>query len=291
MEEAGRRGHRCSIAYLPDLYLRNGDGRVRARPIAVDPGADPSSRLGGREDRPIPEFDLVLMRKDPPIDTEYFHALTLLERVRDRVPIINDPAGLRKSNEKLLPLEIPGAAAPSVVTADPEVISAFVREHEEVVVKPLNDFSGHGIERLSIRDSQLDAEAVGALAAQRGRHVLVQRFLPQVVEGDKRVFVLAGEPIGWLNRIPRPGSFRANIHQGAEIQPTSLTDHERQLIAASGEVLSSRGLEFAGFDFIGEYLTEINVSSPSAVRQINQVMETRLEVPLVDYLENRVTGN
>jgi glutathione synthase len=203
------------------------------------------------------------------------------------VPVINDPAGLRHSNEKLLPLEIPGAAAPSVVTADPRVVADFVREHDDVVVKPLNEFSGRGIVRYSTRDSDLDADSVGGLATHEGKHVLVQRFLPEVKAGDKRVLVVAGEPIGWVNRLPRAGSFRANIHQGARVEATSLTDRERELIAAFGPLLAKRGLELAGFDFIGGYVTEINVTSPSALRQINQVMGEHLERGMMDWLEGR----
>jgi glutathione synthase len=174
-----------------------------------------------------------------------------------------------------------------VVTADPRVVADFVREHDDVVVKPLNEFSGRGIVRYSTRDSDLDADSVGGLATHEGKHVLVQRFLPEVKAGDKRVLVVAGEPIGWVNRLPRAGSFRANIHQGARVEATSLTDRERELIAAFGPLLAERGLELAGFDFIGGYVTEINVTSPSALRQINQVMGEHLERGMMDWLEGR----
>ncbi|MFN2383289.1 MAG: glutathione synthase [Gemmatimonadota bacterium] len=287
MSEASRRGRGVAVAYLRDLYLRDREPRVRARPIAVDETTRPFYRLDAAEDRAIDSFALVLMRKDPPVDTAYYNALAILEPARERVPVLNDPVGLRRSNEKLLPLEIPGAAVPSVVTADPDIIAAFVREHEEVVIKPLNEFSGHGITRLSIRGTALDAGAIGALAAHQGQHVLVQRFLPSVDGGDKRVFVVGGVPLGWVNRLPRPGSFRANIHQGASVEATELTDSERELIAAARPLLAARGLELAGFDFIGGFLTEINVTSPSAMRQINRMMGIRLEEQVVDYLEAR----
>lgn len=287
MDEAGRRGHRCSAARLGDLYLLDRSARAWTRPAAVDDASRPHARLGPEEDRALESFDLVLMRKDPPVDLEYLNALLVLEPAAERVPVINDPQGLRQSNEKLLPLEVPGAAAPSVVTADPRVVAAFVREHGDVVVKPLNEFSGRGIVRYSTRDSDLDADSVGGLATHEGKHVLVQRFLPGVEAGDKRVVVVAGEPIGWVNRLPRPGSFRANIHQGARVEATSLTSRERELIAAFGPLLAERGLDLAGFDFIDGYVTEINVTSPSALRQINQVMGERLERRVMDWLEAR----
>jgi glutathione synthase len=287
MGEAARRGHANFVAHDRDLYLRDREPRARARSIEVDESARPFWRLGAVVDRPVTSFDVVLLRKDPPVDTAYMTLLALLSPARHDVPVVNDPDGIRRSNEKLLPLEIPDAWVPTVVTADPEVVAAFVREHEEVVVKPLNEFSGRGIFRLSIRDTTLDADAVGALAANRGRHVMVQRFLPEVARGDKRVFVLDGEPIGWVNRIPRVGSFRANIHQGASVERTELTDREREIVAAARGLLCERGLAMTGFDFIGEHLTEINVTSPSAVRQINQVMGIHLETTLVDWLEER----
>lgn len=287
MAEARRRGHTSWIAHLRDLSMRDRESRARAREIVVDESSRPFYQLGPPQERAVETFDLVLMRKDPPVDTAYYNALTILEPAREKVPVVNDPVGIRRSNEKLLPLEIPGAAAPSVVTADPEVAAAFVREHEDLVVKPLNEFSGRGITRLSLRDSTLDADAMGALAAHHGQHVLLQRFLPEVMRGDKRVFVVDGKPIGWVNRIPRPGSFRANIHQGAAVEAAELTGREREVIEAAGPILGARGIELAGFDFIGDYLTEINVTSPSAVRQINRVMGTRLEEPIVDYLEAR----
>jgi glutathione synthase len=285
--EAARRGHTCWMAQVGDLSLREGESRARARTLAVDESLRPPARPGPARDRAIREFDLVLMRKDPPVDLDYFNALLILDQAARHVPVVNHPAGLLLSNEKLLPLEVPGVAAPSVVTADPRVVTEFVREHGDVVVKPLNEFSGRGIARYSTLDSDLDADSVGALATHEGRHVMVQRFLPEVERGDKRILVVAGEPVGWVNRLPRAGSFRANIHQGARIEATSLTDREIEVVAAFRPLLAERGLELAGFDFIGGVLTEINVTSPSALRQINQVMEQRLEVRLVDWLESR----
>ncbi|HET7692896.1 MAG TPA: glutathione synthase [Gemmatimonadota bacterium] len=285
--EAGRRGHRCAMAHLADLYLAGRTARARTRPITVEEDTRPHARIGPDEDRALDSFDLVMMRKDPPVDVDYLNSLMILEPAAEIVPVVNDPAGLRGSNEKLLPLELPGAAAPSVVSADPRVVAEFVREHEDVVVKPLNEFSGHGIVRYSTRDSDLDAESVGGLATHEGRHVLVQRFLPEVVNGDKRVLVIEGEPLGWVNRLPRAGSFRANIHQGARVEATELTRRERELIEAFAPILAARGLALSGFDFIGEYVTEINVTSPSALRQINQVMGEMLERRLMDWMEER----
>ncbi len=287
MSESARRGHAPWITYLRELHLVDSVARTRARPIAVDESVRPFYRLGEAEDRPVDSFDVVLMRKDPPVDLDYHNALAILARAREGVPILNDPVGMCRSNEKLLPLEIPGAAPASVVTADPEVAAAFVREHGDVVMKPLNEYSGHGIRRLRVPETAVDSSILESLAAQPGRHVLLQRFLPEVERGDKRVLVLDGEPIGWVNRVPLPGSFYANIHQGAVVEATSLTDRERELVRSAGPLLAERGLEITGFDFIGGWLTEINFTSPSALRQIDQVMRGCLETRVIDYLERR----
>lgn len=291
MSEAARRGHSPWITYLRELYLADATPRTRARPIAVDESVRPFYRLGAARDRPVDSFDIVLMRKDPPVDIDYHNALSILSQAREAVPILNDPVGMGRSNEKLLPLEIRGAAPASVVTADPEVAASFVREHGDVVLKPLNEYSGHGIRRVRVPESALDSgllESLAAQAARPGRHVLLQRFLPEVERGDKRVLVLGGEPLGWVNRVPRPGTFYANIHQGAVVEATDLTDREREILRQARPLLAARGLEITGFDFIGGWLTEINFTSPSALRQINEVMRSHLETDIMDYLERRV---
>lgn len=287
MSEAAQRGHTPWITYLRELYLADSIARTRARPIAIDESVRPFYRLGRAEDRAVDSFDIVLMRKDPPVDIDYHNALAILARAREAVPILNDPVGMGRSNEKLLPLEIPGAAPASVVTADPEIAAAFVREHGDVVLKPLNEYSGHGIRRVRVPERAYDTGILESLAAQPGRHVLLQRFLPEVERGDKRVLVLDGEPLGWVNRVPRPGSFYANIHQGAVVEATDLTDRERELVREARPLLAARGLEITGFDFIGGWLTEINFTSPSALRQIDEVMQSHLESRVVDYLERR----
>lgn len=287
MSEAAQRGHTPWITYLRELYLADSIARTRARPIAIDESVCPFYRLGRAEDRAVDSFDIVLMRKDPPVDIDYHNALAILARAQEAVPILNDPVGMGRSNEKLLPLEIPGAAPASVVTADPEIAAAFVREHGDVVLKPLNEYSGHGIRRVRVPESAYDTGILESLAAQPGRHVLLQRFLPEVERGDKRVLVLDGEPLGWVNRVPRPGSFYANIHQGAVVEATDLTDRERELVREARPLLAARGLEITGFDFIGGWLTEINFTSPSALRQIDEVMQSHLESRVVDYLERR----
>jgi len=221
----------------------------------------------------------VLMRKDPPVDAQYLAATFILERAAAAVPVINDPVALRMFNEKLLPLAFPGLTPPTLVSNDPQRVAAFVREHGRSILKPLDDCSGRGIRILRTADA--------VPAELGGQFVLVQKFIEKVVEGDKRIFLLAGEVIGAVNRIPRGPEDLANIHQGATVAPTIITARDREIVGAVAPTLIRRGLWMAGLDVIGGCLTEINVTSPSAARQINAVSGTHIERQIVDFIERR----
>lgn len=283
IEEMTRRWHRCAVATVGDLFLTERSAAVRAAGITLNLAARPFYRLEAAQDCEFGEFDLVLFRKDPPVDETYLTAAAILERATAVVPVVNDPRSLRSVNEKLLALEAPGFAPPTLVSNDPARLAVFAAEHERIILKPLTDCSGRGIAIVEARGA---AAALGKyLAAQSGRYVVAQRFLPGVAAGDKRIFLLDGEIIGAVNRIP-PGPDRlANIHQGASVAPTDITAREHAIVAALRPVLRARGLWLAGIDVIDGWLTEVNVTSPSAARQINAVSGTRIEVPIVDFLE------
>ncbi len=288
MEELARRGHSAAVATLPDLYLTEVGAGVRAATIRLRPSDQPFYELGAAADRTFAEFDLVLMRKDPPVDTAYLAANHILERAAAAVPVVNDPVGLRTVNEKLWPLSLPQFAPPTLISSDVARLVAFARTHGRVVLKPLEDCSGRGI---ALVDAEHAPQRIAAhLAAHSGRPVLAQQFLEGVVAGDKRILVLAGEPIGAVNRIPRSRDHLANIHQGARVEATTLTDRDRAIIAAVKPLLLRHRLWLAGIDVIDGHLTEINVTSPSAARQINAVSGTHVEVPIVDFLENLKRG-
>jgi glutathione synthase len=283
IEEMTRRGHRTAVATLPDLYLTEQAAGVRAHAITLDLTRRPFYALGTPTDRPFADFDLVLMRKDPPVDADYIVATHVLERAAATVPVVNDPVSLRTVNEKLLPLGLSQYAPPTLITDDAARLEAFARTHGRIVLKPLHDCSGRGIELV---DAARARQVVGAYVAAHGaRYVMAQRFLTGVSAGDKRILLLAGEPIGAVNRIPQSPDHLANIHQGARVEATTLTARERAIVAAVKPVLLARRLWFAGIDVIDGYLTEINVTSPSAARQINHVSGTHVEVPIVDFLE------
>ncbi len=283
IEEMARRGHTTSVATLPDLYLTEQGAGVRAALITLDLSRQPFYALGPAADHPFTDFDLVLMRKDPPVDAEYVAATFVLERAAAVVPVVNDPVSLRTVNEKLWPLSLPQFAPPTLVSSNVSRLITFAQTHGRIVLKPLDDCSGRGIQ---IVDRQHAPQAIAAyMAARGGRTVLAQQFLAGVAAGDKRILLLAGEPLGAVNRIPRSPDHLANIHQGARVEATTLTPRDRTIIAAVKPLLLERRLWLAGIDVIDGHLTEINVTSPSAARQINAVSGTRIEVPIVDFLE------
>lgn len=279
MEEAARRGHANAIVTIGDLYLSGDQARAATRTIWLDLSTQPFYRLGAVQDVALAVFDLVLMRKDPPVDALYLGATFILERAATTVPVINDPVSLRTINEKLFPLSFSGFHPPTLVTNDVRRVAAFVAEHGRSILKPLEDCSGRGI-RILADDAAVPAELGGAF-------VIVQRFIDAVVEGDKRIFLLDGEVLGAVNRIPRHRDALANIHQGATVAATTISARDREIVARVGPELLRRGVSMAGLDVIGGYLTEINVTSPSAARQINAVSGTHIERQIVDSLERQ----
>jgi glutathione synthase len=282
IEEMARRGHRAAVALLSDLYLSERGAGVRSQSITIDLGRRPFYQLEALADHAFSDFDLVLMRKDPPVDAEYIFATFVLQHAREQVPVVNDPVSLRLVNEKLLPLQFPEFVPPTLVSNQPDRLQSFLDTHGRIVLKPLDDCSGRGIELLDRRQA---ARLPEYIAAHGGRHVMAQKFLPGVSAGDKRILLLEGEPIGAVNRVPQSPAHLANIHQGARIEATTLTARERAIIAAVQPLLLQHRLWLAGIDVIDGYLTEVNVTSPSAARQINQVSGTHIEVQMVDFLE------
>jgi glutathione synthase len=283
IEEMARRGHEAAVATLPDLYLDERGAGVRARSIALDLTRRPFYELGGPAELRFGAFDLILMRKDPPVDADYIIATFVLEQAAAEAPVVNDPVSLRSVNEKLLPLSLPQFSPPTLISNDAGRLAAFAAAHGRIVLKPLQDCSGRGIE---VFDRSRAQAVIGPyLAARGGSYVMAQRFLPGVAAGDKRILLLGGEPLGVVNRLPRSPDHLANIHQGARVEATDLTPRDREIIAAVKPLLLERRLWLAGIDVIDGHLTEINVTSPSAARQINAVSGTHIEVPIVDFLE------
>ena len=265
---AQARGHRCHVFTLPDLFLRGGRAWGRLQAVTVQDRAGDHYRLEPVGERPLAEMDVVLMRKDPPVDLEYLTACYLLEHAGTWV--VNDPVSLRNANEKLYALHFPQFLPPLLVSRDLADLRAFLAEHGEIVVKPLSARGGEGVFYLHGQDRNVGS--ILETVTGRGAHyVMAQRYLPAIREGDKRILMVAGEPgAGAGLRVPAAEDFRGNLVAGAQGVPAPLTERDREICAAIGPRLREDGLLFVGLDVIGEWVTEINVTSPTGAREIRQ---------------------
>ncbi len=285
--EAQARGH-ALYHYLPrSLTLRDGRLTARARPLELRRERGRHFTLGAPAVLDLAAMDVILMRQDPPFDMAYITATHLLEHVREEVLVVNDPISVRNAPEKLFATHFDGLMPPTLITADREEILAFRREQGEIILKPLFGNGGAGVFHLLPTDDNLNA--LLELFTQLYREpIIVQRYLPQVREGDKRIILVEGEPLGAVLRVPAAGEARANLHVGGKAAKTALTPREREICAAIGPALREQGLVFVGIDVIGDYLTEINVTSPTGIQEINRLDGARLEVPVWDAIEARL---
>ncbi|HEX9592628.1 MAG TPA: glutathione synthase [bacterium] len=260
-------GARFEAITLADLYARGDTAWAVARPVRVVVGP-PYLEAGEPVERSLDDYACVLMRKDPPFDLDYICATYILSLVH--CPVINDPRGLRDTNEKLSVLAFPEWTPPTIATMSMAKILAFVEEMGAAVVKPPGYMGGRDV--FLLREGDPNLRALVESVTDRGRrYVVVQRYLPEIEAGDKRVLLWDGAVIGVVNRVPRPGELRGNFMAGGTAAPAELTDRERRLVAAVGERLLAGGLRFVGLDLIGEHLTEINVTSPTGMREVEKL--------------------
>ena len=269
MLEAQARGHSLFV-YTPDkIALEDGRVTARGRSLNVQPVKGDHHRLGPFEARDLGGLDVVLMRQDPPFDLAYISATHFLERIHPRTLVVNNPAEVRNAPEKLFVTRFAGIQPPTLITSDREAIVAFRARHGELVLKPLYGGAGSGVVMLRPDDPNLDA--LLEFYALIGREpVVAQKFIPAVAEGDKRILIVDGEPIGAINRVPAAGQVRSNLARGGRPEPVELTQRDRELCAAIGPELKARGLIFVGIDVIGDYMTEINVTSPTGAQQLKR---------------------
>jgi glutathione synthase len=232
-------------------------------------------------------MDVILMRQDPPFDMAYITATHLLEHVSDRVLVVNDPASVRNAPEKLFATHFDGLMPPTLITADRAAIADFRREHGDIILKPLFGNGGAGVFRVRPDDENLNALLEMFTLLYR-EPIMVQRYLPEVRQGDKRIILIDGEAVGGVLRVPAEGEARANLHVGGRAVKTVLTAREREICVAIGPTLADRGLVFVGIDVIGDYLTEINVTSPTGLQEINRLDGVRLEARVWDAIESRL---
>ncbi len=295
MEEAAARGHRVDHCLIQDLFAEAGPrgaahragARLRRATMSRDPARPPIS-LGEEERAYLDEIDVVLVRKDPPFDSNYLWATQLLELARGKTLVVNDPRALREANEKLYALHFPQQMPETLVSSDKEQIKEFLRaQGGKVVLKPLSGAGGDGV--FLLRDDDLNVNAIIETVTQAGRRMaMVQEFLPDVVRGDKRVLLLDGEPLGAILRVPRKDDVRSNIHVGGTVEKVALDEHDRRIVDALRERLRADGLYFVGLDVIGGRLTEVNVTSPTGIQQMSRLDGVNLSARVIDWLEERV---
>lgn len=287
MLEAQQRGHETFYMEMGDLFIKDAVPHGAIRPVRVVRGK-PHFELGPSETKPLVWFDVILMRKDPPFDLQFFFATHLLSLVDPKqCVVINDPHGLREATEKLYALRFPEIIPPTIVSSSLHQLKAFIEEQGgEIIIKPLEGAGGRGVLYLNSRDRNVNA--ILELVTAEGRvPVMGQRYLAEVRQGDKRVLVLNGEPIGALLRIPRENDNRANLHAGGSSAAAKITPRDREICRALAGSFKELGLYFVGLDIIGGFLTEVNVTSPTCVQEINAFDAVKLEAKIIDFVEKK----
>jgi glutathione synthase len=284
MLEAQTRGHGL-WAYAPE-HLSLEDGRVTARGRALNLRAVKGDhyRAGEPEVRELAAFDVVLMRQDPPFDMAYITATHFLDRIHPATLVVNNPGEVRNAPEKLLVTTFPGLQPPTLITSDAEALHDFHARHGDIVVKPLYGGAGSGVVKLAAGDPNLDA--ILELHAMIGPEaVIAQKFIAAVARGDKRILLVDGHPVGAINRVPAEGQVRSNLARGGRAEAVELTSRDQDICAAIGPELRRRGLMFVGIDVIGDYLTEINVTSPTGAQQLKRFGGADAAAKLWDRIE------
>jgi glutathione synthase len=289
MLEAQSRGHELLYTRADELYLKGGRVWARLWPIRLE-RAEVFYELGPAKEMQLDGLDAVLMRKDPPYTLDYFYAAHLLSLVQGAF-VMNSGHGLREANEKLFALRFPEITPPTIVTKSARRIVEFLDElGGDGVIKPLGGCGGGGIFHLRRDDTNL-MSLLETGTKEGTEYVLVQRYLPEVRKGDKRIIVLDGEPIGATLRVPHPNEARANIHVGGETVKAEITSRDREICDILRPSLRELGLWFVGLDVIGEWLTEVNVTSPTCVQEIDRLDGVKLEAQIIDFVERRARSH
>ena len=284
--EAQARGHVLFHYHPRSLVLHQGRVRARARPLTVRREKGNHFTLGAPQVLDLTTVDVVLMRQDPPFDMAYITATHLLEHLPPKVLVVNDPVEVRNAPEKLFVTHFDGVMPPTLIASDRDRIVAFRAKHKDIILKPLYGNGGAGVFHLKPGDDNLNA-LLEMFTARSREPIMVQKYLPAVRKGDKRIILIDGEPGGAVARIPAAGEARANLHVGGRAAKTKLTLRDRELCAAIGPTLKAKGLVFVGIDVIGDYLTEINVTSPTGIQEIDRFDGVCLEAAVWDAIERR----
>jgi len=287
MLEAQRHGHSLFYYQVPALALRDGSLFARGHDIKVRDLEGDHFTLGQEKSVDCGAQDVVLMRQDPPFDMGYITATYLLDTIHSKTLVVNDPTEVRNNSEKLYPLAFRQFMPDTLITRDVEEIKAFRRSHGDIILKPLYGNGGAGVFRL--RDSDQNFSSLLELFTQAFARepFIAQKYLPAVRKGDKRIILVDGHVAGAINRVPAEHESRSNIHVGGKAEPTTLTRREHEICEAIGPDLKKRGLIFVGIDVIGDYLTEINVTSPTGIRQVKRFGGNDIAAMIWDAIEAR----
>jgi glutathione synthase len=287
MLEMATRGWDVWTCQIEHLGLVGDDAVVDAVPTIVMPGVTPAEafQIEGRTGKRLADFDIVMMRKDPPVDVSYLHATWILEHARGKTLLVNDPRGLRELNEHLAVLRFPDLTPPTVVTRSPERLKAFQNDHGGViVVKPVDGFGGLGI--FVVREGDPNSSSIIESATGAGtRWTIAQKYLPEVVEGDKRIVLVDGEPVGAVLRVPPTAEARGNLHVGGRAVKSVIDARDHEIIARVAPVMREHGQIFVGLDVIGGMLTELNITSPTGIRHIARLEDRNVAAPVIDRFE------
>ncbi|HSG88349.1 MAG TPA: glutathione synthase [Pseudomonadales bacterium] len=286
---ARRRGWRVRYILQGDLHLAEGRVRALMRDIDVDLDAEPFWTLGEPEIRDLAELDVVLMRKDPPFDMEYVYSTYLLERAEESgLLVLNRPQSLRDCNEKFFATAFADVGPPLVVTRRADLLRAFAAEHGDIIMKPLDGMGGASIFRVRKGDTNLSV-IIETLTSHGAHLIMAQRYIPEIVDGDKRILVIDGEPVPFaLARIPSAGESRGNLAAGGRGEARPLTDRDREIVQRVAPELRARGLAFVGIDVIGSYLTEVNVTCPTCIRELDAQCDLDIAGDFMAHIESRV---
>ncbi len=302
MLEAQSRGHSLWHYEVRHLALREGkpspDGRsasgrrerltARAQPVTVERRHGAHWQFGPLVTLDLAEMDVVLMRQDPPFDMAYITATHMLEHIQPGTLVVNDPAAVRNAPEKILVTRFPELMPPTLITWDPQAIREFREEHRDIIVKPLFGNGGAGVFRIRQDDENL-ASLLEMHFARSREPLMIQRYEPAVRVGDKRIILIDGEPVGAINRVPATGEARSNMHVGGRAEASRLTPRDHEICTAIGPTLREQGLIFVGIDVIGDYLTEINVTSPTGLQEIDRFDGVNLERIIWEAIERKVS--
>lgn len=289
MHEAHARGHRVDHCLVRDVELLDGRARAHLRQTTPARGIRNPLALGDLETVDLADdVDAIFVRKDPPFDDEYLWLTLALERVRDQTLVVNDPRGLRDANEKLYACHFPELMPRTLVSADKKHIRAFIESvGGRGVIKPVDGHGGEGIFALTNDDKNFNA-CVETVTRTGRRVAMVQAFIPEVTEGDKRILLCEGEVLGAILRVPRGDDLRSNIHVGGSVVATEITAADQRIIDGTRDRLAADGLWFVGLDVIGGKLTEVNVTSPTGIQQMSRLSGQNCEARVIDWLEKKV---